>query len=195
MNMSTISKILIGIVVLCVAAFGIAFLTSRYLVSKLDGTGGVQAPAEYSRYESSEFDLAFSYPSSYEIQLHKEGSAEREWHTLVFLPKGYIPPQGGEGPATIVVQHIPNPEGASLEDWVKGDSRSNWKLAAEGATLEPVTVGGQVGVRYQHSGLYETDAVAVAYGGAVYLFSVSWLTPQDQNRAQFDQLLSAVEFL
>ena len=121
--------------------------------------------------------------------------AERQWHVLVLLPDGYVPPQGGEGPATIVIQHVPNPEGTSLEDWVKGDSRSNYKLAAEGAALEPVTVGGQVGVRYQHSGLYETDAVVVARGNDIFLFSASWLTPQDATRAELQQLLSTVEFL
>lgn len=174
---------------------GAWYLFSVYLVSKLDGSGGVQAPQSgLTAFESAEFGLSFQYPNTYDVVIQEEGNAERSWQTLVLLPVGYVPPQGGEGPATITIQKFPNPEGLTLEQWVHGDARSNWKLTVDDRASRSTTVAGEPALWYHYSALYENDSVAVAYGDTMYLFTVAWLSPEDSIRKELDALLSSVSF-
>lgn len=180
--------------VVAVVATGIYVLFSRYVVSRLDGTGGVSAPQGQLQQYSSEDGYSFMYPSTYELSSRTEGTAERQWDVLLLLPAGYVPPQGGEGPPTISVGVFPNPEGLPLEAWVRGDARSNWKMIVDERASRPATVGGEPAVWYHYSGLYEVDSVAVAHGGKILLFSGDWLNPSDQIRADFNALLNTVQF-
>ncbi len=186
----TIGVVLAAIVLLALLAYGGA----RYLVGKLDGSGPF-APAENLRTLSSEhIGLAFSYPDRYIATTTHEGNAERTWHAITLLPAGYEPPLGGEGPPTIHVQEVPNPEGLPLEQWIRGDNRSNFKLSSDGS-LAQTTVGGEPALAYRYSGLYENDAVAVAHGAKVFVFSAGWLAPEDRIRTDFAYLLDTVVFL
>jgi hypothetical protein len=192
--------LLIVLAVLVVLGAG-WYLFSTYLVSKLDGTGGVTAPQEEQggdrlvRYESSGLGIAFTYlENRYTLTTHTNGSAEREWQTITLVPSDFMPVEGGEGPPAITISILDNPEKLTLEQWIKGDSRSNWKLAPDNAQLRAATVGGEEGFAYQHSGLYETDAVAVMHDGKVYLFEGGWLTTNDEIRRDFERLLEKVEF-
>lgn len=191
--MSLLAKIILGLLVVGVAAFGIAFATSRYLVSRLDGTGRVQTPQNNLLQYASEDGLSFMYPSTYELSSRTEGNGERQWDVLVLLPAGYQAPQGGEGPPAIVVGVYPNPEALGLEQWVRGDNRSNFKLSSDEG-LTPTSVGGKPALAYRHSGLYETDAVAVAAGDTVFVFSAGWLDTSDAIRSDFQNLLKTVQF-
>jgi hypothetical protein len=168
------------------------FAFSSYLLGKLDGQGSATPNA--ATYESKELGVSFEYYKNlYEIKLQQSGNDERNWQTLVFLPKGYVPPEGGEGPATITISRFPNTEGHSLAAWIRGDARSNFKLSAD-QTLEERTVGGYPALGYTYSGLYESDAVAVSLGEYIYLFEVGHLTPQDRVRADFQDMITTVEF-
>ncbi len=180
--------------VVAVVATGIYFASSRYLLSKLDGTGGVSAPQEHTLQYASEDGYSFMYPDTYELASRTEGNAERWWDVLVLLPKGYVPPQAGEGPPAISVSVFPNPEELMLEAWVQGDARSNWKMIVDERASRPTTVGGEPALWYHYSGLYEVDSVAVAHGGKILLFSGDWLDPADQIRADFNNLIKTVEF-
>lgn len=183
------------IAVLGLLAYGIAFGVSRYLVSKLDGTGNVETPAGgMLTHRSSELDMSFHYPDKYEVTTQKSGSGAQAWEALVLLPKGYVPPQGGEGPPTITIARYPNTENLSLEEWVKTDSRSNWQLADQDGGLGSTRIDGEEAFAYRHSGLYETSAVAVLRGGYIYHFSAGWLSPEDPIHAEFSALLDSVQF-
>lgn len=151
-------------------------------------------PVASMPHYSSEDGVSFMYPDTYELSMHVEGNGERSWNFLVLLPKGYVPPEAGEGPPSISMGVFPNPEGLSVEQWVKGDGRSNWKLIVDDRASRPMIVGGKAALWYHYSGLYETDSVAVAYGEKIFLFSVGWLDPQDQIRLDFNNLVSGVQF-
>lgn len=182
--------IVVGVIVALAAGY---YLFSNYLVSRLDGRGEVPAQSELQLY-SSEEGLSFKYPVSYELSSRTEGSAERQWDVLVLLPKGYVPPQGGEGPPAITIGIFDNPEHLSLDAWIKGDARSNWKLAPDNAHLAQTTVGGEEALSYQHGGLYMQDAVAVMHNGKVYLFEGGWMNSDDQIRRDFANMLDTVQF-
>ena len=187
-------KAFIWALVVAVVATGIYFVFSRYLVSRLDGTGGVSAPQTTMQQYSSEDGYSFMYPASFELSSRTEGNAERQWDVLLLLPKGYMPPVGGEGPPAISLSVFPNPEGLSLDAWVKGDARSNWKMIVDERATRATEVGGQPAIWYHYSGLYEVDSVAVAHDGKILLFSGDWLEPTDQIRADFNNLIKTVQF-
>jgi hypothetical protein len=148
-------------------------------------------------YNSSELGLSFTYPVSYTLTTHKDGNAERSWTTLTLIETHILEEyeQSGamEGPPAIAVQVFDNIEELGLEEWVTTTSYSNYKLATD-PTLLQGEVAGEPAVAYQHSGLYETNAVVVARGGKIYLFSVSWLTQEDKNINDFGDLLESVRF-
>lgn len=191
--MPALLKIILGVLVVGAVAWGVAFVTARYLASRLDGTGTTNSPQTNLLQYSSEDGVSFMYPDTYELSSRTEGTAERQWDILLLLPAGYVPPQGGEGPPAISLGVYPNPEGLGLEQWVRGDNRSNFKLSSD-QKLTPTTVGGLPAVAYAHSGLYEADAVAVAVGSKIFLFEAGWQTPSDATRADFQPLLKTVQF-
>lgn len=150
-------------------------------------------PAGMLQY-SSEEGVSFLYPDTYELSSRTEGNGERAWDVLVLLPKGYVPTQDGEGPPAIALSIFSNTEEYPLETWIKGDAKSNWKLAAEGAELARTTVGGEPALAYRYSGLYETNAVAVEHKGKIFLFEAGWMAPEDRIVGDFQKLLNTVEF-
>jgi len=190
-------KILVAIAAVLVLAGAAWYGGSRYLVSKLDGTGGVTAPQQQDpmvKYTSTELGVSFNYPEQrYTIETHRSGNGEREWHTITLVPSDFVPVEGGEGPPSINITVIPNIEGQGLEQWIHGDARSNFKLSQDDK-LTATTLGGHAAFAYRYSGLYENDAVATVTNGNIYLFEAGWLAAGDQGRADFARILESVEF-
>ena len=190
--MQLVWRIAVVVIVLGAVAFAASFGVSRYLVSKLDGQGSPIQNTNLLQYASEE-GYQFLYPDRYELSSRTEGNAEREWDVLVLLPKGYTPPQNGEGPPSISISVFPNPEGFSVDQWVMGDMRSNFKLSAS-QDLAPTEIDGERALFYQYSGLYETDAYAVAHEGKIFLFAGGWMGENDPIRTHFQQLVGTVQF-
>lgn len=188
--MSTITRVILGIVVVCLVALGIAFAGARYLVGRLDGRGPQVPAVELSRY-SSEDGLMFMYPSSYQLSSRTAAAGSSTRDMLVLLPPGTVAPKNGEQPPAISISVFYNvPE--NLEQWVGSDPRSNFAL--QGSDLASTTVGGEPALRYEHSGLYETDAVAVLHKGKIFLFEAQWLASHDAIRQDFQNILNTVHF-
>jgi len=185
---------LVWALVVAVLATGAYFLLSRPAASVPGGNSATTTPQTGLQQYSSEDGYSFMYPASYELSSRTEGNAERQWDVLVLLPKGYVPPEAGEGPPAISLSVFPNTEGLSLEQWVQGDARSNWKLIVDERASRPMTVDGESAIWYHYSGLYEVDSVAVAHDGKIFLFSGDWLDPQDAIRADFNNLIKTVQF-
>jgi hypothetical protein len=144
-------------------------------------------------YHSSELELSFNHPSKYDVVFNKDGNGEREWYNLVLIPAEYIPPVGGEGPPSIAVSMYQNTEYIELEEWIRGNNFSNFKLSSD-QVLVPTEVNNITALSYSHTGLYETDAVVVAKDNKIYVFSVGWITRQDEIRRLFKDILASVKF-
>ncbi len=149
---------------------------------------------EDNEYHSAHYGVSFSYPDTYTMTEHDQGTAERMVHTVVLIDSAYANSGGMEGPPAIAVSVFENPENESLETWIRGNSYSNFKLATD-ETLTPTTVGGVPALAYTHSGLYETDAVVVMQNGRVYMFTAGWISADDQIRDDFKEVLNSVEFV
>lgn len=176
--------------IVAVLATSVYFLLSQYGVGRQEGPAGQTSLLQYS----SEDGVSFNYPDTYELSSRTEGNAERQWDVLLLLPRGYVPPEAGEGPPVISMSIFPNPEELSLTQWVQGDARSNWKMIVDERASRPTTVGGEPALWYHYSGLYEVDSVAAAHGGKIYLISGDWLDPADQIRQDFNNLIKTVQF-
>ncbi len=187
-------KALIWALAVAVLATGAYLLLSRYIAPRQEGPAGAPTVQTGTEQYSSEDGYSFMYPASYVLSSRTEGTAERQWDVLVLLPAGYVPPQNGEGPPAITLGVFPNPEGLTLEQWVQGDARSNWKMIVDERASRSTIVGGHPAIWYHYSGLYEVDSVAVAHEGKILLFSGDWLEPTDKIRADFNELIKTVQF-
>lgn len=176
--------------VVIVAAVGGAFFFMQ---------GASQEPVlpltfEDKLYHSAQYGMSFSYPDGYQLFERDEQTPERTMHSVILISDEYVNLESMEGPPAITVTVFENMENTSLEDWIKGNSFSNYKLSSQ-ETLTPVSVAGEPALSYEYSGLYETDAVALLHDGRVYLFTAGWLGMTDQIRQDFKQILDSVIFV
>lgn len=183
----TNKALLYTLAALAVAA-GAYFLYSGRLEGRLDGIGSAAAPADsgIETYRLEALGISFDYPSAvYDVQTHQEG-------TVALLPAGFVPPQDGEGPPSITITSLDNAGGLALEEFLKKEPRTNFALSDQ--KLSTTTVGGRLAYAYSHSGLYETDAVAVATGEKVYVFAAGWMQADDRIRQDFKDIIKSVKF-
>ncbi len=189
-----------GVVVLVLA--GAAYVGAQYLVGKLDGRGTPapqtpmpQAPQSTHDYTDEYIGIAFNYPTD-RYDIFEIADAGREWggQVLVFLPKGYQAPVGGEGPPTITITTYPVQD-KTLQQWLESDPRSNWQLLVDDRASRPTTVDGKQAVWYHHTGLYENDAVAVLHSNNAIVFSVGYLAPTDQVRQDFNAVMETMQLI
>ncbi len=196
--MNPIIKWILVALLVGVVGFAAAYGTSHYLASRLDGRGpGIPAPQSqtptqnFASQYSSEDGLAFEYPEGYGLSSNTQTINDVTWQQLLLVPAHTVV-QDGEAPPAIAISVFPAPEGQSLGQWVRTDSRSNFKLS--GSALASTTVGGESALSYQYSGLYETDAVTVLHSGKIFLFEAGWLSAHDPIRQDFQNILKTVHF-
>lgn len=178
-----------AIVVLALAAGGYLYF-SGYQIGGLDGTGA--APQEHTLRYSSREGYSFAYPDTYELSSRAETAGTEVWHTAALVPRGYVPPQNGEGPPSITVSIYGNAEGLPLEQFLRSEPKTNFALSDQ--NLAPTTVGGKPALAYVYSGLYENDAVAAAVGDRVYVFAAGWMQANDRIRRDFRDIIKSVQF-
>jgi hypothetical protein len=108
------------------------------------------------------------------------------------MPRGYVPPQNGEGPPSITVSTYNNAERLPLDQFLRSEPKANFALSDR--ELRQATVGGKPALAYTYGGLYENDAVAVAIGDKVYVFAAGWMQANDPTRADLRDILKTVTF-
>lgn len=149
-------------------------------------------------YSSDIFGIRFRYPTHYFLEEREVGNAERA-HYLVMLTEdteenrlvreGKAP--GREGPIAITLDVFQNMEQQSVESFIKNTSQTNYKLGD--GVLTKTKVGTRDALSYRWSGLYEGRSVAFVNGPHVFLWSVTWLTPDDRIIKDFDEMVRAAE--
>lgn len=173
--------------VFIVTLLGVALVLCALAVNtaSFGGTKSASADAGYTTYASSAHGVSFSYRDAYTMRV-QEGAEGRVW-VLSTSPSG-----AAEEPPAITIRVFKNPQGLPLVEWAKQSPDSGFHLS-DGRN-HPGLVGGKVAMYYAHTGLYETDAVAVAVGNKVYLFEAGWMDAHDQIRRDFTVLLESVTF-
>lgn len=137
--------------------------------------------------------LSFLYPNMYTLTERGDGYEGNPIVVMTLIDNGVVVPDYSEGPTAMTILAIPNPKNLPLNDWIQTKSISNFYMSAD-KKLSPITVGGEAGLAYTHTGLYENDAAAVAHAGRIYLFFVSWTDAASPMRVDFQNLLKTVTF-
>ncbi len=180
-----------------VAAIALVWVSIGFVLRVQEGaTGQGQVIEEPTTewYFSDRFNLSFSYPVWYKLSDRDISSGSRVRHSIVMTPDLVPEVQNGEGPTAITVDIFQNDlDEFTAERFATTTSDSNWKLGD--GRLIPATVDGKEGVSYTWSGLYEGKSVVIARPDYVYMFSVTWLTPEDEILGLFDDLLRSVSFV
>lgn len=155
--------------------------------------------AETSKnYSSQEYGVIFEYPSTYILLENEAGTPENQQKALVMVEDnqrnrdilaGKVP-EVGEGPTSITVDMYQNPKNLAPEDWVK--ENTNWIMSDK--KKETVSVGGKSGFTYFWDGLYAGKSAVVVNGTHAYVFSVTWITADDQMVKDFEKILASVKF-
>ena len=130
----------------------------------------------------SSVNLKFNYPASYEVK-------ESLNSLILTLPQEV--PANSDGPTAITINTYDEAT-TTIADWVRQESTSNFNLSIDGK-LEIFPFGQYEAVTYTWDGLYRGDTVALSTGNNVYLFSVTYLDPNDQIRRDFYRLLETVD--
>jgi hypothetical protein len=180
--------------ILLLAAFGAAVWYFGFREVALSPSAGGEAGALYTFNDAG---LYFQYPQTYTFESYPLEDDTESWTSLMLVrtkDKEQAEANGAsEGPVAITVGIFDAQSGQSLEDWIKSDSHSNFALSPD-QKLTPQTVGGEPALAYEHSGLFENDAVAVIHGGKIYLFEASWADANDPLRSDFQNLLKTLQF-
>ncbi len=185
------SRIYLGIAAAIVAVWvGFLMFGLAAVFFFSDSSNKFQKP----NYVSEELGLSFSYPKSYTLTTRHDSFRGTEIHVLTFINASTTIPDMSEGPTAISVIGIPVPENTNLEQWVRGASISNFNLSPD-KTFSQTTVDGEEAVAYRHTGLYESDAVAVKHDGKIFIFAGSWMDMEDAIRTDFKNLVLSVKFI
>ena len=138
--------------------------------------------------------ISFGYPDHY-VVAQDVPSEEGYLHSVTLTEKGVdASPVDSEGPPTIAIDvYVRDSSNRTIEDWIRGDRRSNFHLSPD-AILTQRTVGDDEGLSYSWDGLYTGESIGVMEGGRVFIFSVSYLSPEDRIKADFERIVSTVRF-
>lgn len=145
-------------------------------------------------YENATYGIRFSYPDTYVVTEHDQGTGERSHRTIVLMDKIAAAniPQNGEGPTAIRIDVFGNGiDTLSVEQWVKNTSFSNYKLSPD-EKLETATVSGKNGLTYTWDGLYRGESTVVSNTDTIFMFSVTYIDSTDPIRGDFAALLANV---
>ena len=152
-------------------------------------------------YESAALGISFSYSGRYVLLEQDQSTGARTLHVVVLMEDteenralvGGESSDGREGPPTITIAiHQNHLDNYTTERFIRDTNFSNFKLSD--GKLVPFTAGSEEGLRYHASGLYENENVVVARADFVYMFTVNYLTPEEEIVRDFERVLQTVEF-
>lgn len=192
-------KVFVGVGVALILLVGGFYALNAYIYHAKQGPAGVDQ-SQNSSYTNAAYQLSFAYPRGYFLKEKIDaGTKELPQLSLVLvedtpqhraLLNGEVT-DAMEGPPSITIDVYTNePRPLSVDAWVS--ARMNWM---KNFTTEPTQtmVGGVPGLVYLWDGLYPGKSIVVSKGPYIYVFSVTWLSPDDQMLKDFDTILSTVD--
>jgi hypothetical protein len=183
------------IVLILVVIIGLFWLTRS---NDIKETG---VPTTFSTYSNDTLGVSFDYPDRYFLEERDVDTTHRLHRQIVLLEdtewnrkisRGEI--ADTEGPPAIMLDVFQNDlDRQSARDFITGSNNSNYKMGP--GTIATSTKGDTVGLEYVWSGLYEGKSFVIANEDFVYMFSVTYMSPEDEIISDFEALLSTVEVL
>lgn len=185
------------VVVIVALVVGAGAAVWHFVLRDVSLGGGSSQEDKLPLYIFDDAGLSFNYPRSYVFESYPLEDETDSWVSLMLVrakDKQSAEENGAsEGPVAITISIFTNTENLSADEWVRTSPHSNFALSKDNS-IQTTSLGGEQGVSYTHSGLYESDAVAVAHGDSIYLFEGSWAAVGDSIRTDFQNLLKTVKF-
>jgi hypothetical protein len=152
-------------------------------------------PGNMELFMDPTIGISFGYPDRYVVEQDAPWWEEGYLHSIMLTDKDAgTPPSDSEGPPTINIDvYARDSSNRTIEDWIRGDSRSNFQLSSDGM-LTQTSLGDIEGLSYSWDGLYRGDSIAIMENGRIFVFSVSYLAPEDRIKADFEGIVSTVLF-
>jgi hypothetical protein len=192
------NPVLAMIVIIALVAIGIAVYTSTRNHNRPLPVPALTQEQESATlaYDSPDYGLTFDYSAGYYLKERVEGVGNRPELVVVLVEDSVEnrdvvegrTTEGRDGPTSITIEVHPNPDRLNAEDWVRADT--NWTVRTSEAA--PYGRGQLTGITYSWDGLYPGKSVIVTRGTRAYVFSTTWLTPNDAIITEFDRVLESV---
>ncbi|MES2437056.1 MAG: hypothetical protein V4519_03510 [Patescibacteria group bacterium] len=147
-------------------------------------------PQTLKSYQNIEHSIGFVYPSTYTLTQKELGNAERK-HLRITLVSDTTVRENSEGPTSInfdIYQN--NLDKQTIASWVKNYSESNFKQSVVEGKYASTTVAGKEAITYTWDGLYQGDSYVFAHATNIIMASVTYLTPEDTIKKDFETILS-----
>jgi hypothetical protein len=174
------------ILLVCVVIAGAGFL---FLNKNKDTQESTNQSRNLLTYENQEYGFSFTYPDHYFIEERQmETGSQRHPEVVLIRAEDIIPPEGGEGPPSIVVQIFRGE--SNVNRWITTSQWSNWRQAI--SATSSTTLGGSEAQKFSWDGLYVGETIAVEHRGNILAFSGSHIHPDDPIRNDFNSLIGSV---
>lgn len=202
---SKISKLIWLVIAIAVIALGYFVFKNKEVADPMDKVNIVEdvipkGKSGMSLYENYLYNFRFEYPENLYMKESESADPNMSLLSLVLvegtkenvdLIEGRYTGAGREGPTTITVDVYNNSKKLTPEQWAKQDK--NWNIGSK--QISTGRVGETGGVAYTWSGLYEGESVIITKGEEAYVFTVTWMTPEDQILKDFDKILKLFAFV
>lgn len=148
---------------------------------------------QFKTFKSDKYGFSFSYPDDYVLTDKEVGDSNRRYNAVVLIHKNDAAPRpNGEGPTAITIDVYPNIEGQTVLEWLTFSNQSNYNLKK--APYAPTSLGGEPGITYKWSGLYEGQTVAFNYEDFIVAMSVTYFEESDKIVKDFEKVKSTFSF-
>jgi|GEM_PF-1074562 len=150
-------------------------------------------------YTSETLGISFHYPDTYFLETRELGDEHRGHFAIVLTEdteENARVREGNaierEGPVSISIELYQNLDQQNVLDWIKEDPVSNFSLSD--GTYATTTIGGRQAFRYHWTGLYEADSIIFKHKDSIGVATVTFTTPTDRIRADFDKIMKTISF-
>jgi len=143
-------------------------------------------------YSSDTHKIAFTYPAKYDLTERPLDIEDMKGTYIILNPNDVQVPVGGEGPPGITITVFENQKNTPLADFLQ-KATGNTPSPTGGFDFQETTIASKSAIAYTSTGLYESDNIAVANNGKVYIFSASWMTRDDQTLKDLGSIISSVQ--
>jgi hypothetical protein len=144
-------------------------------------------------YTSEEYGFSFEYPDNYVVEVKDVDTVNRKHQSFILMPKGYVQPEGGEGPTTINIDvYQNNLDKQSVEAWIKGSASSNYKLGD--GLITSLKINGKEALAYDWDGLYRGHTTVLEHNQNIIAVSVTYLDMSDRIKSDYENLLNSFKF-
>lgn len=157
------------------------------------GSAIAPAPTEpvMQSYANDALGVAFTYPPGYLLTENEVGTLDRKHYVITIIrEEDAVPRVNSEGPTAITLDFYQADEKETLNNWLS-TNESNFTLGD--GTLASTSVDGTEGVRYVWDGLYQGETTSFVHNENVVAVSVTYMSPADQIRADYEALLASLK--